>query len=99
MGAPIPLDIIAIIGDIIAINKTLIFTSAGARSFSSLPEDVQEAIIQALFVYGLTGEGDVKRMKGGLGLRLRVGDDRVVFEEPAAGLTIVGAGHRREVYR
>ena len=80
-------------------NKTLVYTSSAARSFWALPDDVQEALVQALLRYGLTGEGDVKAMQGETGRRLRVGDYRVVFEETASTLTIIAAGHRRQVYR
>jgi mRNA interferase RelE/StbE len=80
-------------------NKTLIYTDAAARSFWKLPADVQDSIVQKLFRYGLTGEGDVKRMKGDPALRLRDGDYRVIFEESATGLTILAVGNRRDVYR
>jgi mRNA-degrading endonuclease RelE of RelBE toxin-antitoxin system len=34
-----------------------------------------------------------------MGLRMRVGDYRVVFDETKEEITILAAGHRREVYR
>lgn len=80
-------------------NKTLIYTATAARSFWSLPDQVQEDILEALRIYALTGEGDVKQMKGGMGLRMRVGDYRIVFDETKEGITIIAVGHRREVYR
>ncbi len=80
-------------------NKTLIYTTTAARSFWSLPDQVQEEILEALRVYALTGEGSVKQMKGGMGLRMRVGDYRVVFDETKEEITIIAAGHRREIYR
>lgn len=80
-------------------NKTLIYTAVAARSFWNLPEQVQEAVLEALRVYALTGEGNVKQMKGGMGLRMRVGDYRIVFDETKEEITILAAGHRREVYR
>ena len=79
-------------------NKTLIFTSA-ATSFFKLPEVAQERLTEALRVYGLTGVGDVKRMKGVDALRLRDGDFRIVFRETADGIVILAAGHRRDIYR
>ena len=42
-------------------NKTLIFAAAAGRSFWKLPEAVRESLTRKLFLYGLTGEGDVKR--------------------------------------
>ena len=80
-------------------NKTLIYTSTAARNFSKLPEAVQEAVLEALRVYALTGEGNVKQMKGGLGLRMRIGDYRVIFDETIESITIISAGNRKDVYR
>jgi mRNA interferase RelE/StbE len=73
--------------------------SAAARSFWKLPEAVQESLTRKLYLYGLTGEGDAKRMVGSSVVRMRDGDYRVVFEEAADGLTILAVGHRREIYR
>lgn len=42
-----------------------------------------------------------RKLAGGEGWRIRVGDYRVVYEidDAAASVTIVRVGHRREVYR
>lgn len=80
-------------------NKTLIFTTEPGRDFWKLPEDVQESLMKKLYQYGLTGEGDVKRLSGSGRLRLRDGNYRVVFEEAGTTITIVTVAHRREVYR
>jgi mRNA interferase RelE/StbE len=85
--------------NIAAVNKTLVYAASAARSFWKLPDDVQEAILRALLAYGRTGEGDVKRLKGGVGLRLRVGVFRVIFEESKDGITILAVGDRRDIYR
>ncbi|MGY2048878.1 type II toxin-antitoxin system RelE family toxin [Methylobacterium sp. JK268] len=82
-----------------AMNKTLIFTTAAGREFFKLPEAVQESLTERLLRYGLTGEGDVKRMVGSPVVRMRDGDYRVIFEETPTGLVILAAGHRREIYR
>ena len=79
-------------------NKTLIFTSAAA-GFWNLPEPVQDRLTEKLRHYGLTGEGDVKRMRGHSSLRLRDGDYRVVLQESSSGLLILAVGHRRDIYR
>lgn len=60
---------------------------------------MQESLIQTLYLYGLTGEGDLKRMSSSNLLRMRHGDYRVIFEEAGSELTIVAVGHRREIYR
>lgn len=80
-------------------NKTLIFGTGANRAFWRLPEDVQESLNHKLYLYALTGVGDVKRMIGSNKLRLRDGEYRIVFEETETSLTIVSLGHRRNVYR
>jgi mRNA interferase RelE/StbE len=81
------------------VNRTLTFISASARAFWKLPALVQESLIQKLSLYGLTGEGDLKRMSGSNLLRMRHGEYRVIFEEAGSELIIVAVGHRREIYR
>ena len=48
--------------------------------------------------YASAGTGDVKRLKGQAGCRLRVGDYRVIFFEDATTITVVAVGHRRDIY-
>jgi mRNA interferase RelE/StbE len=45
-----------------------------------------------------TGVGDVKALKGIAGMRLRVGDWRVLFTIKANTITIHAIGHRRDIY-
>jgi len=45
-----------------------------------------------------SGHGDVKRLKGRDGMRLRVGDWRVIFYEDQEKIVVAAVGHRREVY-
>ena len=80
-------------------NKTLIFTSAPDRFFFDLPAKARESLTRKLYLYGLTGQGDVKRLSGTDALRLRDGDYRVIFQDTADGLLILAAGHRRDIYR
>jgi mRNA interferase RelE/StbE len=37
--------------------------------------------------------------KGGSGCRLRIGDWRVIFIEDARSITVIGVGHRNEIYK
>ena len=80
-------------------NKTLIFASAPDRFFYNLPRAAQESLIRKLYLYGLTGQGDVKRLAGTDALRLRDGQCRVIFRETPEGLAVIDAGHRKDVYR
>lgn len=45
-----------------------------------------------------SGKGDVKRLKGRAGSRLRFGDWRVIFDETQEAIVVVAVGHRREIY-
>ena len=80
-------------------NKTLIYAAGIGQAFWKLPADAQESLTRKLYQYGMTGEGDVKRLVGSKLKRLRDGDYRVVFEETSTALTIVTVAHRRSVYR
>jgi mRNA interferase RelE/StbE len=80
-------------------NKTLIFATAPDRFFFNLPEGVRESLTRKLYLFGLTGQGDVKRMAGSDALRLRDGDYRVIFRDTPEGLLILAAGHLRDIYR
>lgn len=78
--------------------KPIVFTSAGARQWASLSEDVRRRIDGRLREYAAGGKGDVKRLKGRAGARLRVGDWRVIFYEERDAIIVVAVGHRREIY-
>jgi mRNA interferase RelE/StbE len=80
-------------------SKTLVFATSAAKAFAKLPETVQERILDALLMYGTDGSGDIKRMVGAPGLRLREGDYRVLFLEHEHELEIRAVGHRESVYR
>ncbi len=80
-------------------SKTLVFATSAARAFGKLPEAIQERMINALFRYGVDGSGDVKRMTGTPGLRIREGDYRVIFLEGKNTLEIRAVGHRARIYK
>ena len=74
------------------------FTTAAARQWIKLPGTVRQRINDKLETFARTGAGDVKRLKGQAGCRLRIGDYRVIFIEDAASIIVVAVGHRREIY-
>lgn len=75
------------------------FTSAVTRQWLGLSADVRRRIETKLAVFAETRHGDVKRLKGRAGARLRVGDWRVIFYVEGDTTIIVAAvGHRREIY-
>ena len=78
--------------------KKIAFTSAATRQWVKLSGDVRKRIDAKLTVYATNGSGDVKRLKGRGGCRLRVGDRRVVFIEENTLIIIVAVGNRRKIY-
>lgn len=78
--------------------KPIVFTSAATRQWVKLPADVRKRIDAKLTNYATSGLGDVKRLKGRGGCRLRVGDWRVVFIEDSTSIIIVAVGNRRDIY-
>lgn len=78
--------------------KPIVFTPAATRQWAKLSGDVRPRIDARLTEFAASGKGDVKRLKGRAGARLRVGDWRVIFYEERGAIVVVAVGHRREVY-
>jgi len=54
--------------------------------------------MERLRAFAESGVGDVKRLRGHDGARLRVGDWRVVFVTESDLIIVTAAGHRRDIY-
>lgn len=78
--------------------KRIVFTPASARQWIKLTAQIRQRIDTRLTDFAASGRGDVKRLKGRRGCRLRVGDWRVIFYEENNSIIIVAVGHRREIY-
>jgi mRNA-degrading endonuclease RelE of RelBE toxin-antitoxin system len=78
--------------------KPIVFTATSARQWTKLSPDVRSRIDKRLTELATTGHGDVKRLKGRDGMRLRVGDWRVIFYEDQGAIVVAAVGHRREIY-
>ena len=78
--------------------KEIAFTPAATRQWAKLSNDVRKRIDAKLTTYATDGLGDVKRLKGRAGCRLRVGDWRVIFIEERASIVIVAVGNRKDIY-
>jgi len=78
--------------------KPIVFTATGARQWAKLSPEVRRRIDRRLTEFAVTGHGDVKRLRGRDGLRLRVGDWRVIFYEDQGMIVVAAAGHRRDIY-
>ena len=66
---------------------------------TKLPAAVRDDLLAKINRFAETGTGDVKAMKGSTAFRLRAGDYRVVFEKTRDEISVVAAGHRRDIYR
>jgi mRNA interferase RelE/StbE len=77
--------------------KEIAFTTGALHQWAKLTPVVRDRIRSKLDAFAETGSGDVKRLKGQDGCRLRVGDWRVIFIDGAT-VTVVAVGHRREIY-
>lgn len=78
--------------------KPIAFTPASTRQWVKLSAKVRQRIDARLTEFAASGKGDIKRLKGRQGSRLRVGDWRVIFYEEKGTIIIVAVGHRREIY-
>ncbi|TPM27617.1 plasmid stabilization protein [Mesorhizobium sp. B2-3-5] len=71
--------------------KTIILSVSAARDLDNLPADVREQVSEGLIAYG---RGDVKRLSGRGGYRLRIGRCRVIFDEDRITILAVYIGKR-----
>jgi mRNA interferase RelE/StbE len=78
--------------------KPISFTSAATSQWLKLAPEVRQRINSRLTQYATTGYGDVRKLKGRSGARLRIGDWRVIFYEEGGTVNIVAVGHRRDIY-
>jgi mRNA interferase RelE/StbE len=74
------------------------FTPVALRQWIKLSPDIRARIKAKLEAFAESGSGDVKRLKGRAGSRLRVGDWRVIFYTEGITIVIAAVGHRREIY-
>jgi mRNA interferase RelE/StbE len=74
--------------------KTILLSSAAAKQLDALPPAAQDQVVEALGAYAVSGVGDVKRLRGRDGYRLRVGRYRVLFAEDRTTVLAVYIGKR-----
>ena len=74
--------------------KTIVFELSAAKQFDQLPEDAKAAVERALVRFAGDRTGDVKRLTGTQGSRLRVGSYRVLFDESETSILVVYIGRR-----
>lgn len=78
--------------------RRIVFTAAATRQWLKLSPGIRRRIDDKLNDFAAAGIGDVKRLKGRAGARLRVGDWRIVFYEESGNIVVAAVGHRREIY-
>ena len=69
-------------------------SAAAARDLDRLPEGAREQVVGGLTSYAISGVGDVKKLKGREGYRLRIGQYRVLFDEDQATILAIYIGRR-----
>jgi mRNA interferase RelE/StbE len=68
---------------------------SAARDLDNLPADVREQVSEGLITYAaVSGRGDVKRLAGRDGYRLRIGRYRVIFDEDRTTILAIYIGKR-----
>ncbi|TIV69506.1 MAG: plasmid stabilization protein, partial [Mesorhizobium sp.] len=60
----------------------------------NLPADVRNQVSDGLIDYAISGRGDVKRLSGRDGYRLRIGRYRVIFDEDRTTILAIYIGKR-----
>ena len=77
-----------------------VWTDRSREQLRRIDREQALQILLALTEYASSGKGQVKKLKGGGDLRLRVGDYRVRFEVVEEdSYRILRVSHRREAYR
>lgn len=75
--------------------KTIVFTPAALKQTDSLPKAARHAIEKALDRLSIETRGDVKKLRGRDGFRLRVGEYRVIFEETPTTIVVLAVTRRQ----
>ena len=79
--------------------RRIIYTPPAGKQLLRLPANTRYQIEAKILRYADTGAGDVSALVGRDGLRLRVGDYRVVFTENREEIVVHAIGNRRDIYR
>jgi mRNA interferase RelE/StbE len=74
--------------------KTIVLTAAAARDLDNLPDAARRQVSDGLIEYATTGRGDVKRLSGRDGYRMRIGSYRVIFDGDQTTILAVYIGKR-----
>ena len=76
--------------------KTIVLTHRAAKELDALPAEDRFAVTEALTLYAIEGRGDVKKLAGREGYRLRVRDCRPEHLRDVSGNGLPRELERRE---
>ena len=74
--------------------KTIVLSASAARDLDNLPAEARRQVSDGLIGYAVDGKGDVKRLAGRDGYRLRIGRYRVIFDEDQTTILAIYIGKR-----
>ncbi|MGB3390883.1 MAG: type II toxin-antitoxin system RelE/ParE family toxin [Pseudaminobacter sp.] len=74
--------------------KTIVLTASAARDLDNLPDAARRQVSDGLIEYAVSGRGDVKRLAGRDGYRMRIGRYRVIFDEDQTTILAIYIGKR-----
>lgn len=80
----------------------VLIRSSAERELDALPNTVHKRVAAKIVALGADPRpAGCKKLSGTDGYRIRIGDYRVVYtvDDKAVIVTVVGVGHRRDVYR
>lgn len=81
--------------------KEVRYTKAAIRMLLKLPANTAELIRTKVRAYAndpSSQANNIKALKGREGIRLRVGDWRIIMDDQGAVLAVLAIGHRSSVY-
>ena len=82
--------------------RTIVFAPEAAREFDALDSTIRDRVEKALdqlAIDPLALRNQIKRLKGDVAMRLRVGDWRIIFDLRRGEIVVLAIAHRREIYR
>lgn len=75
--------------------KTVVLSHPAAKDLDGLQPKIRDTISEALNVFAITGQGDVKKLFGQESmLRLRIGRHRAIFTQSATTIDVLYIGKR-----
>lgn len=74
--------------------KTIILTHKAAKDLDRLTPQARFTLLQALNEYAVSGKGDIKKLSGRNGFRLRVGRWRALFDDDGVTILAIYFGKR-----